>query len=252
VEWIDTHCHLTFPPLVDNLEGVLYRTQRAGVSVMVAAAFDRQSWDALDTLPVRECLLVAYGVHPWAADEGCDLDALRQRAGSDRCVAIGEIGLDFGPSRPLREVQRSVFADQLGLAAELDLPVVVHCVKAFDVLFDHLAAVAKPVRGVIHGYNGSPELAERCLRAGLLIGLGARLTERPNKKLLSALSGLPPGGFVVETDAPEGRFASAPRGLSEPCQVVEVGRVLAQRLGWPLEQVAIRTTENARQLFSIG
>jgi TatD DNase family protein len=171
-------------------------------------------------------------------------------------VGVGECGLDYHYMNSPRELQRSVFAEQLGWAREHDLPVSLHVrgdePNAFDEALDIWQSAGEgQLRGVLHCYTGSTEFAVRAIDAGLLVSFSGILTFNSAAELRDTARALPLDRLLVETDAP----LLAPQGYrgkrNEPAWVAKVGAVLAQAQGREIEAVAEATTRNARQLFRL-
>lgn len=142
------------------------------------------------------------GIHPWDAGKVA-VEALTQ-AITERTVAIGEIGLDYARKEmPPPAMQVRVFRAQLETAAALNLPVIIHCVKAYDDLFSMLKGFRQPV--IIHGFTGSPELARQCCDAGYYLSFGENLFRSP--KTRRALASIPPSQLFLETDDSDRRIA---------------------------------------------
>jgi TatD DNase family protein len=198
------------------------------------------------------------GVHP---HEACELDdagraALAPLLASPRVVGVGEAGLDYHYMKSPREVQREVFAEQVAWARERGLPMSIHvrgdAPNAFDELLDLWRQEGGPdVGGVLHCYTGSLAFARRALDANLDVSFSGILTFKRDTGLREVAASLPLERILVETDAP----LLAPEGhrgrRNEPVRVAEVGRVLAQVQGRPVEEVARITTANARARFRL-
>ncbi len=246
---IDTHVHLDFEALRRNLEAVLARARAAGVSGFVLPGYKADGWNAVAGVAAgHDDVYPAYGVHPWEAGSGIDLVALRARLTG--AVAVGEIGLDTVVDTPELETQLPVFRDQLRLARELDLPVILHCRGAFDVFCDVLAAEG-PVRGVVHAFSRGPELARRFLDLGLHLGLGGAVTRPRAKRVRRAATEVPLERVVLETDAPGLGMDGVPDGENEPANVRRVAEALAELRETSLDEIAAETTRNARELFRL-
>lgn len=190
---LDALCHLHLEPLWTHRERVVERARAAGVSRLLVAATDRTSWRRV--LACRDAGPVAIGLHPWF---GGDPSQLRDVARTEGVDAIGEIGLDA--ARGGLDQQLVVLRAQLEVAAELGLPVVLHCVRAHHLLLPELKRV--PVTGVLHAYSGGPNLVESYLALGLHFSVG-RSALRPGKRLRAALAVIPSDRLLAETDAPD-------------------------------------------------
>ncbi len=247
---IDTHCHLNFSPLAEKLETVLERARHAGIGRMVIPAYDAASWPDIARLVERyDTLYAAFGLHPWVLEDADSLDELPRWLDHPRCVAIGEIGLDFAKEgHEDRNLQIASLRRQLDLAKERDLPVLLHCRKAFDFLPELLASYA-PIRGVIHAYSQSPQLAERLTDLGLHLGFGGAITRKNAKRAKKSAISVPMECIVLETDAPSIGTESTPPENVEPCHVEEIASALATLRGIDVSTVARFTSANAAKLF---
>lgn len=284
---VDTHCHLNHPPLSLDTDGVLARAAYAGVTRVVAPAYDAVSWDDLARLAVRPGVDVAYGLHPWLAHdlpaqaavlEGAPPDArpdsqpsggplppvgpaaqaaalervlahLATRIEARRPVAIGEIGLDTKISASGLAAQLPLLERQLALAVDLDLPVILHCRGAFEELLAAVGRHGGRLRGVLHAYSRGPDLAARFLAAGLHIALGGAVTRESARQARQAARTLSLDRLVLETDAPAIGLQDVPPERTEPSHVREVALAVAALRGESLTTVADATTAAAGQLF---
>lgn len=245
---IDTHCH---PYLCTDPDGVLARARDAGVTAFVVPAYDTASAAAVDDLAERHPdVHPAHGLHPWAAAEPLDLSALEERLKRPGVVAVGEIGLDAKVEEPDLERQTAVLRDQLALARELDLPVILHVRGAFEPMLEILATDGAP-RGVVHAFSRGPELARRFTDLGFHLGIGGAVTRptarRPRRSAVTA----PLDRILLETDAPSIGLDGVPAGESEPRHVVDVCAALAELRGMASGELAAGTSTNARDLFLI-
>ena len=176
---IDTHCHLTSSRFDKDRAEVLARARRAGVARVVEVGFDlASSGRALALAAAEPDLWAAVGVHPHevakAPRDARERLALLARA--PQVVAIGEIGLDFYRNLSAPEVQRAWLADQLALAAEVGLPVVIHTRDAMGEMLDTLAARAPARRGILHCWSGDAAQAKRAVDLGFALGIGGTVT----------------------------------------------------------------------------
>ncbi|MBD3220647.1 hypothetical protein GF314_05350 [bacterium] len=250
---IDTHCHLTFPPLCDDLDGVLARCAADDVEQVVVPAYDPASWAAVAALDdaSRVRVRAAYGLHPWAADQPLDLDALAARLADARAVAVGEIGLDGKIERPTLAEQIPVLERQLALAHDLDRPVILHVRGAFSELLDLLDRFTPRLRGVVHAWSRPVDLARRFLDLGLMLGIGGAVTRPRASGVRGTVAAVPLECLVLETDAPSIGLDGVDPAACEPRHVRTVAGAIAGLRGDPLAHVAARTTGNAARLFGI-
>lgn len=249
--WVDTHAHLDDPAFDPDRDAVLARARAAGVEVVLVST-SLASAAKVVALAREHGLACAVGVHPQhalRAPEGFE-GTLAGLLEAPEVVAVGEIGLDFYRDYAPRTVQERVLRSQLELARAHGRPVVLHHRGATA---EVLAAVrAYPgLRGVFHCFTGSREEAEAIFELGFELGLGGALTFKKNEGLRRVVSELPLERLVLETDCPY--LAPEPRRgrRNEPAFLPHVGRVLAALFGLALEEVAVRTTANARALFRL-
>jgi TatD DNase family protein len=246
----DTHCHLTEEPLWSNLEQVLGRSRSEGVSTIVVPAYDTASWPRVAALAARPGIFPAFGVHPWVADQPFSADLLVAQLRAGPAVAVGEIGLDFALEQFDRQQQLALLQQQLAIAVDLELPVLLHCRRAFDDLQAAIRPFAPRLRGVVHAFSRGIELARQFTALGLHIAFGGAIT-RPTARARQAAAALPLDRILLETDAPSIGLNEVPAAQVEPAHVAAIARQLAELRGVGLEEVARATTDNARQLFNI-
>jgi TatD DNase family protein len=259
--WLDSHCHVTADRFAEDRDAVLERASRAGVTTLIAigAGYGLEgNADAVQLAGRDPRVYASAGVHPHDAAELDDEGRRRLRVwlGEPRVVAVGECGLDYHYMNSPREAQRRVFAEQVALARELDLPVSIHVrgdgPEAYDELLEiWLAEGRGDVEGVLHCYTGTLDFARRALDARLWVSFSGILTFRKAEELRATAAGLPRERLLVETDAP----FLAPEGhrgrRNEPAWVAVVGETLARLHGLPAETLARATSANARRLFRL-
>jgi len=253
---VDTHCHLAFSAFDADREAVLSRARQAGLVGIVAVAVDAPSALAALALAESEPGLVhaSAGLHP--TEEACGAPGAWAEVagllGSGRFVAVGETGLDdYHHTVPL-ELQRRSLDQHLGLALELDLPVILHCRDAFPAMVEALAPYrGAGLRGVLHCFTGGQAELEAMLAAGLHIGIGGVATYRTRDALRAAVRQVPADRLLLETDAPWLPPAPLRGRRNEPAFVAQVAAHLAADSGEALDGLRSRTTANARALFRI-
>ncbi len=266
---IDTHCHLNMPPLGDDPAAVLTRAAAAGVTRVVVPAYGLASWDPILALATTwENVYPALGLHPWVAfeekSEKCrtcggfgikDHLASAIETAAQRVIAIGEIGLDtkVDPADGYADLpkQIKVLENQLELAVDLDLPVILHCRGAYEDLYSAISLHRGKIRGVFHAYSRGIELAERMIQAGLYLGLGGAVT-RSHARVRQALKRLPLDRIVLETDAPSIGLDGVPSAQTEPRHVRDIAEAIAAVCGETPELIAEVTTHNAHALFQLN
>jgi TatD DNase family protein len=259
--WLDSHCHLAAGEFDEDRDEVIARACDDGVDVFIAIGSGygiRSNRCAVDLAARDARIFATVGVHPHEASELDDELRLwlSELLAEPRVVAVGECGLDYHYMNSDRDVQRSVFAEQLQLARERDLPVTIHVrgdePNAYDELLEiWLAEGGGALEGVLHCYTGTAEFARRAMDAGFYISFSGILTFKNDRGLRDVARQIPLDRLMVETDAP----LLSPEGhrgrRNEPARVALVGETLASVLGVPPGEVARATSHNARTLFRL-
>lgn len=245
--FVDTHCHLATTKWEKSLPEIVENAANHGVTGWIVPAIRPIDWQAvLAMLRLPETRAVALGVHPWFAQEwneqisGC-LKKILLRYPS---VWLGEIGLDFLHDTP-REVQVSVFRQQLRLAQELSRPVIIHQVRASSVLVRIIREEKFTMGGVIHAFSGSLEEAHTFIQLGFKIGIGILLLNSRAKKVRLAAQCLPLKDLLLETDSP----FMLPEGQNSPANVRQIATQVATLRGISLYELAQQCEENLTQLM---
>jgi TatD DNase family protein len=233
----------------------LARAFDAGVDRVVVVGTDAQSSkEALDVTSTKSPVEIyaTIGLHPHDAKEDIEPVKALARAGHPKLVAIGECGLDYFYEHSPRTQQRQAFADQIGLAHELDLALVIHARDAFDDLLAILGSEGVPPRTVIHCFTGEPSDAENCLSVGCDISVSGIVTFKNADALREATRLVPLDRLHVETDSPF--LAPVPyRGrTNEPSYVSVVGEYVAQLRDESPEALRAATAANSARLFNLA
>ena len=259
--WLDSHCHLTADKFAPDRDAAIARARDAGVETLVAIGSGYGSAGNAQAAALAEGdseIFATAGVHP---HEACDFDdagrvALRKWLDHDKVVAVGECGLDYHYMNSPREAQRSVFAEQVALAREVDMPVSIHVRGDDETAYDELLEIwlaegTDSLEGVLHCYTGSLGFARRALEHGFYVSFSGILTFKRSDALRDVARGLPLDRLMVETDAP----FLAPEGhrgrRNEPAWVGVVGETLAELHGRSVAQLAETTTNNARAFYRL-
>lgn len=248
----DSHAHYDDKRFDPDREEVLARLPDQGVSFVMNAASDLESAAAGLELAQRfPHLWCAAGIHPHeAAQAPADYpDRLKELLRRPKVMALGEIGLDYHYDFSPREIQRKLFEEQLILARELELPVIIHDREAHP---DTLALLRRyRPKGVVHCFSGSAEMAREVTALGLYVGFTGVLTFQNAKKPLEALRAVPPELLLMETDAPY--MAPHPfRGKRCDSSLLPwVAERMARELGMEPQAVVELTAANAKRLFGI-
>jgi TatD DNase family protein len=251
---VDAHCHLESEEFKDRLEPIIQDARQVGVVKLITASISPEQWHTSKAIAERfPEVEFAWGVHPWYLSPD-HLEALSRlyQAKEAGAVAIGEIGLDKKIDAPPIDLQRTFFETQLRIAAEIDLPVVLHCRAAFDDLLVFIKKIGIPRKGgILHNFSGSAELARQLAPYGLMFSLGGTLTYRNSRKKQDLLRAIYPAHLVLETDSPDIPPVEARGKPNVPSNIVYSLRAAADILGEPEERIAENTTRNAAQIFGL-
>ncbi len=254
--FVDTHCHFDFPPFTGDEEQSIAKAAEAGVQAIIvpsveAAYFSR----VLDLAAQHPALYAALGLHPIVIERHRDedierLDEIVQTAG-DKLVAIGEIGLDLYREHPHFERQQTILDAQLRLAKRHDLPVILHSRRTHDKLAMHLKRIDLPRKGVVHGFSGSLQQAQRFIELGYKIGVGGTITYPRASKTRDVMAQLPLTSLLLETDAPDMPLNGFQGQPNRPEQAARVFDVLCELRQEPEDVIASALLENTRAVFGI-
>ena len=255
--FIDTHCHLDDDKFNDDLEDVIERAKLAGVNRIINFGSTlNSSIKVVKIADKYDELFAGVGIHPEEVDDFL-LDETENKiaklAENKKVVAIGEIGLDYHWEKDTerRELQQKIFIRQLDLARQLHLPICVHDREAHGDTLKILKLEAKGLRGVLHCFSGSLEMAKEIWKMDWFIGADGPLTFKNSAKLPEIIQSAPLDKLLIETDAPY--LAPTPyRGKrNEPAYVVEIAKKISDLRGESLEIVAESTTRNAENLYNL-
>lgn len=245
--FIDTHCHLDAAEFDGNQALLVRAAHDAGVERIVVPSVASANFGVVRELCAQHpgCF-PAYGIHPMYTDTASpdDLAVLRDHLARPDAVAVGEIGLDFFIQHYDRARQEYFFAEQLKLAREFDLPVLLHIRRAQDIVLKHLRQY-KVRGGIAHAFNGSRQQADEFIRLGFKLSFGGTMTYSRATRLRELAATLPLDSIVLETDAPDLPPDFLERGLpNEPRYLPRIAQTMAELRGLPLEEIARVTTEN--------
>jgi len=252
---IDSHAHLEMEPFDADRDAVLGRAAAAGLTAIITVGTtipDCQKAAALARLHPQ--VYAAVGIHPHEVKgiNSKTYDALRALARQEKVIAIGEIGLDFFYDLSPREVQLRRFVEQLDLALELDLPVIIHDREAHAETLRILQQRKGRLRGVLHCFSGDAEMARECLELGFYLSVAGPVTYKKADQLREVAREIPAERLLIETDAPYLAPQRWRGKRNEPAYVVETARCLAQIRGVSAQELERLTAENTRRLFCLG
>lgn len=251
----DTHVHYDDPQFAEDREELLSGMKEAGIGHIVNIGANLEtSGNSLELAHKYDFVYAAVGVHPSDVEEldPSGIEKLRQLSNDPKCVAIGEIGLDYHWPEPGRDLQKKWFREQIRLAKEVKLPVVIHSRDAaadtLEILKEENAAENG---GVVHCFSYSAEVARQCVDMGFFIGVGGVITFKNGRKLREAVEILPLDKILIETDCPY--LAPEPhRGhRNSSFYLPLVIETLAQIKGVSEEEVIRITEQNAMKMYNV-
>ena len=249
--YIDTHCHLSMEDYLD-IDKVIEENKNALVEKIVVSGCSRESIDeVMDLKDKYDMVYVTIGYHPEYADTitESDLDSLKSLLGEKKVVGIGEIGLDYHYTKENKDKQIWLFEEQLKIANAFNLPVVIH---SRDATMDTINTLKKyKVKGIIHCFSGSLEIANIYISMGFLLGIGGVVTFK-NSKLKDVVKEVPLEFIVLETDSPY--LTPVPfRGKINSSKYLEyIANFIADIKNISVEELAEITSKNASSLFDFN
>ncbi|MFZ2652510.1 MAG: TatD family hydrolase, partial [Burkholderiaceae bacterium] len=240
--WIDTHCHLDAAEFDADRGAVIARAAQAGVEQIVLPAVAPDNFDAVHDLAHAQGFVYALGIHPLYVERAgpAPFAVLRERLAAHhddpRLVALGEIGLDhFAPGLD-HALQLRFYVEQLALAREFELPVIIHVRRSADTLLKRLRQV-RVSGGIVHAFNGSEQQALAFVDLGFKLGFGGALTFERALQIRRLAASLPLECIVLETDAPDiapqwlyrtaVQRAAGERSRNEPAELPRIAAQLA-------------------------
>ena len=251
--YFDTHAHYNDNRFDSDRDELLSAMPDAGVGLILVPGCDVKSSESALALAERwDFIYAAVGIHPedMGGMQPGDLTRIEALARHRRCVAVGEIGLDYYWDAAHKQEQKALFAEQLELALRLDLPVIVHDREAHGDCLE-LVSRYEGLRGVFHCYSGSPEMAEQLLRRGWYLGFDGPLTYKNNRKTAEVIAMCPLDRILLETDSPYMSPVPLRGRRNDSRNLRYIAERAAEIKGVTEEELTARATENGKKLFGI-
>ena len=254
---IDTHCHLDAAEFDVDRAAEASLAAQTGVRMIVVPSVTPENFqDVIQLSAQHPHVCYALGLHPMYIDNASPGDIKRlhaliaqQLAVPNKLVAIGEIGLDFFVTQQNRETQEYFFAEQLKIAKEFNLPVILHVRRAVDDVLKHLRKY-KITGGIAHAFNGSPQQAEEFIKLGFKLGFGGAMTYPRALKIRELAKNLPIESIVLETDAPDiPPEWLGTKGRNSPKELLKIAQVLADLRRMSVSQIIEITGKNSVQIL---
>ncbi|MCK5725361.1 MAG: TatD family hydrolase [Thiotrichaceae bacterium] len=253
---IDSHCHLDFPIFDQDRSAVIKQAQHNNISRIIIPAISQQYWQRMEETQSKHPIsALAYGLHPlfMRQHQPEHITLLHQKLFQGNAIAVGECGLDFYPSGQSQSeinLQIEYFDQQLKLAKEFQLPVIIHARKSIDIVLKMIRKYGG-LNGIIHSYSGSLQQAEYCIKAGFLLGFGGPMTYSRATKLRHLVSKLPLEKLVLESDAPDQVPQPHYGERNQPAYIIDSLTIMAELKKLSIEEVATQTTANIKEVFSL-
>ncbi len=250
---VDSHCHLDYEPMADDVPGTIARARNAGVGTLLTIGTKLRDFARVRGIAeANDNVFCSVGVHPHeAANEAADTDRLLELAAHPKVVGIGECGLDYYYDRSPRDRQQENFRAHIRAASQAGLPLIVHTRDADEDMAEMLteAKAAGPIKGVLHCFSSSKALADKAVDLGFYISISGIVTFKNAEALRDVIRTLPLERLLVETDSPF--LAPVPmRGKPcEPAYVAHTAAKVAEIKGVSPDELARRTTANFFSLF---
>ena len=252
---IDSHAHLEMPDFKRDLEQVIQRAKESGVGYIFTVGTEKKDWRrTLEIADSHPSIYAILGVHPHNAKEIDDqtYPTLRENCRNEKVKAYGEIGLDFFRNLSPRDVQLKRFREQIGLAKELGLPIVVHDREAHRETLEILRSEnAKGCGGIIHCFSGDYEMAKACMDMGFYISIPGSITFKNAERFREIIMRIPLESLLVETDAPFLTPEPFRGKRNEPSYVRYTAQKVAEIKKVSFEKVAEVTSENALRVYRL-
>jgi TatD DNase family protein len=252
----DTHAHLNAVQYEEDLQEVIDRALKEGVTNIVVVGFDRPTIKrAIELAEQYDFIYASVGWHPVDAIDmkEDDLKWLEEMALHPKVVALGEMGLDYYWDKSPKEVQKEVFRKQIALAKKVKLPIIIHNREATaDILEILKEENAREVGGIMHCFTGSIEIAKQCIDMNFYISLGGPVTFKNAKKPKEVAAEIPLEHLLIETDCPYLTPHPYRGKRNEPAYIKYVAEQIAELKGISYEEVAEKTSDNAKRIFGIN
>lgn len=253
MKMVDVHAHLTDQKF-DDVEQVVLNAEENGVGKIICSAYNLlSSQQAVDLSKRFNQVYANVGIHPENVEEWSEetIKNLENLSKNSKIVAIGEIGLDYYWRQDTKEKQKQIFVDQINLANKLNLPIVVHSREAMGDTIEILKNNRPNKESLLHCYSGSVESAKILMDLGFSFSFGGVVTFSNAKTAVEVVKSLPIEKILLETDCPYLTPVPFRGKRNEPKNVVYVADMIARIKNMTIEEVAEKTTENAKRLFGI-
>ena len=254
---IDSHCHLDYPNLFNNLDDVIKRAKSNNVNILLTICTNIESFNKIKIIIEKyDNVYGTFGIHPHEAKNHTDIDSKfisKSVSNTKKIVGVGETGLDFFYNHSDKKTQIKSFINHIESASNLNIPIIVHSRNAEADTYEILKSEKKnnKLKVLIHCFTGSKDFAKKLIDIGCYISLSGIITFKNSQQLLDAVSIIPIENLLVETDSPY--LSPHPyRGKpNEPSFIVHTVDKLSNIKNVPLDSIIKNTTQNFYKLFNI-
>ncbi|WP_286262954.1 TatD family hydrolase [Thalassotalea atypica] len=260
MQFTDSHCHLDFPELEQQLPTLINVCQQQGIHRIIVPSVEPNNWQKVleltDLTTSEFTVLAATGIHPWYIQplDGNALDQLEQfvHQHQHQLCAIGETGIDGTIAQQQDNLlqQKHFFEYQIDLANRYQLPLIIHHRKSHLETVHHLKQVKPDYGGVIHGFSGSYQQAKAYLDLGLKLGIGGTISYERAKKTINTVKRLPITSIVLETDAPAMPLSGYQGQANSPLRLIDIFTLLSNIRTEPAPELAKQLELNIEELFT--
>ncbi len=255
---IDSHCHLDYPVLYDQLDQVVGRAKKSNIKYLLTICTTLNSFKKIEIIINKyENIFGTFGIHPHETKNSLDIDSKyisNIKKKNSKIIGIGETGLDYYYNHSSKDIQKKSFVNHIKSASELNIPVIVHSRDAENETYDILKNEIKNsnLKVLIHCFTGSKEFAKKLIDIGCYISLSGIITFKNSHELIDAVSLIPLDRLLVETDSPY--LSPAPnRGKSnEPSYILHTVKKLSEIKNVSIDKIESITSSNFVSLFNIN
>ena len=255
---IDSHCHLDYSNLYDQLDDVVRRAEYNHIKYLLTICTSLESFEKIKVIVTKyKNIYGTFGIHPHETEKNTQVDAkfiLNIKNKYSKIIGIGETGLDFYYNYSEKEIQKKSFIEHIRVASELNIPIIVHSREAEDDTFEILKSEKKnsDLKILIHCFSGSKEFAKKLLDINCYISVSGIITFQKSAELVDTVSHIPLEKLLVETDSPY--LAPSPhRGKpNEPSYIIHTIKKLSQIKNVSKEHIITNTTNNFKKLFNLN
>jgi hydrolase, TatD family len=251
---IDTHAHLTDSKFDEDREEVLKRAFTSDINKIIEISCETELWDKSREFSKKDNIYISYGIHPHEASKACekDFEKLELLLQDKKCIALGEIGLDYHYDLSPRNIQREVFLKQIDIAVKHNKPLIIHCRSAYEEMITILKNHGNLPKGVIHCYSGTPQEAKIFVEMGFMLGIDGPVTFPKSDKLRQVVAETDISKLLIETDCPYLAPQKFRGQRNEPSYITDTLSKIAEVKNISFEEAEIITYRNAVNLFGIG